>query len=316
VALMFFRESIGERTEHAKQTGILTPPDVFGAAFAATQNGTEFAGVGGMFTFFDDRLRYRGGVGRADVNLDFYGLGGDTGTGDRKVAYNLDGWVSSQQLLWRLPRSDNFLAARWVYLDLASEFDPQRAQPVLPPRSTERRSSGAGLSFEHDSRDNIFTPARGWQGSIDSLFFRPGIGGDTSFESYRAHAFAYFPFGDKFVLGTRADARAVNGDVPFYQLPYIDLRGIPAVRYQDNRVGVAEAELRWNVTPRWALVGFAGAGRAWGSQSGFGDAPSEGALGAGFRYLVARRLGLYAGVDVARGPEKTAFYIQVGSAWR
>ena len=32
--------------------------------------------------------------------------------------------------------------------------------------------------------------------------------------------------------------------------------------------------------------------------------------------LVARALGLRAGIDVARGPEENAFYIIVGSAWR
>jgi len=34
------------------------------------------------------------------------------------------------------------------------------------------------------------------------------------------------------------------------------------------------------------------------------------------RYELARRLGLYAGADVAFGPENTAFYLQVGNAWR
>ena len=34
-----------------------------------------------------------------------------------------------------------------------------------------------------------------------------------------------------------------------------------------------------------------------------------------FRYLMARLLGLYTGIDIARGPEDWAFYIQVGSAW-
>jgi hypothetical protein len=34
------------------------------------------------------------------------------------------------------------------------------------------------------------------------------------------------------------------------------------------------------------------------------------------RYLLARAIGLHAGLDVARGPEKTAFYLIVGSAWR
>lgn len=33
------------------------------------------------------------------------------------------------------------------------------------------------------------------------------------------------------------------------------------------------------------------------------------------RYLIARKLGLYAGLDVARGPEDTVVYLQIGSAW-
>jgi hypothetical protein len=31
-----------------------------------------------------------------------------------------------------------------------------------------------------------------------------------------------------------------HGDVPFYQLPFIELRGIPAVRYQDENAAVGE----------------------------------------------------------------------------
>jgi len=37
--------------------------------------------------------------------------------------------------------------------------------------------------------------------------------------------------------------------------------------------------------------------------------------GSGFRYLIARLLGLKMGVDVARGPEDWAFYVVVGSSW-
>ena len=85
------------------------------------------------------------------------------------------------------------------------------------------------------------------------------------------------------------------------------LRGVPAARMQDRRTGVVETELRWNVTPRWALVGFVGTGHA-------GETAS--AWGVGFRRLMARRLGIYMGIDIARGPEETAIYIQAGSAWR
>jgi outer membrane translocation and assembly module TamA len=117
-------------------------------------------------------------------------------------------------------------------------------------------------------------------------------------------------------LGGRFDARTARGDVPFYQLPYLDLRGIPAARYQGENTLVAELELRYNVNPRWALIGFTGAGRAWGQQTSFDDAGTIVNKGFGFRYLIARTLGLYTGVDFAWGPDQFAFYIQVGSAWR
>jgi len=314
VGLLFFRESLRESSARGKERGIVTPPDIYAIAFAGTENGSRFAGAGGMVTFDDDRWRYRGGVGRADANLDFYGAGGSLGTGDAKLGYNLDGWVSTQQLMRRLGDSDYFLAARWIYLDLESTFD---AGPPAPPAASRAiRSSGLGLSLEHDSRNNFFTPSRGWKGSVEGMFYSPDIGSDGKYETYRAHAFGFLPAGREFVLGARLDARTARGDVPFYQLPYIDMRGIPAVRYQGENMALAEVELRWNVTPRWALVGFAGSGRTWGAASGFSDGETAGSFGAGFRYLVASRLGMYVGIDVARGPEETAIYIQVGNAWR
>jgi outer membrane protein assembly factor BamA len=313
LALVFFRESIREK---AQETGHVTPPDVYGVAFAATENGTQFGGAGGMFTFLDDRWRYRGGIAKTHVNLNFYGVGGQLGTADKKIGYTLDGWASSQQMLRRLGDSNQFLALRWIYLDLESKFDLSQTQPELTPRELAKRSSGVGPSWEYDSRDNIFTPSRGWIAAVDALFYSPGIGSDNTFQIYRAHLFAYMPLGKSLVLGGRLDSRAARGDVPFYQLPYIDLRGIPAVRFQDENAGVAEAELRWNLTPRWAAIGFLGAGRAWGRQTSFSDTPNELSRGVGVRYEIARKLGLYVGADVARGPEDTAFYIQVGNAWR
>ena len=314
MGLMFVRNSIRERSTEG---GHVAPPDVFGVALAATENGSKFAGGGGLLSFDQDRWRYRGGVGRAQINLDFYGAGGQLGTSDRKIGYQLDALASTQQVLYRLGETSNFVGARWIYFDADASFDASRPQPALPPRALNARSSGAGFTLEHDSRDNIFTPSRGMVATFEPIFYSPDFGGDNKFETYRARMLAYAPVAKTLVLGGRADARAARGDTPFYQLPYLDMRGIPAVRYQDGNVALAEAELRWNVTPRWAAVGFLGAGRVWGSGgTGFGDAGTVVTKGVGFRYLIASRLGIYMGADVARGPEETAFYIQVGSAWR
>jgi hypothetical protein len=316
LALAFFRESIGEKVEEGKKTGHLVPPDIYAVAAAATENGTKVGAVGGMFTFLEDRWRYRGGIARVEVNLDFYGAGGPLDTGQKKIGYTLDGWASSQQVLGRLGDSNHFFALRWIYLDLDSRFDLGQPQPSLTPQQRAKRNSGAGPSWEYDSRDNIFTPSRGIFSAVDALFYAPGIGSDDSFQSYRAHVFAYLPLGNSFVLGNRLDYRTARGDVPFYQLPYIDLRGIPVGRFQDQSTGVAELELRWDVDSRWAAIGFVGVGRAWGLLTPFGDASNDWAKGLGVRYQIARRLGLYVGADIAWGPENTAFYLQVGSAWR
>ena len=315
-ALVFFRESLREREARVKPGERLTPPDIYLAAFAATENGTRVAGAGGLVTFDNDRWRWRGFVGLPDVNLDFYGVGGDTGTGERKLGYNIDGLISSQQAMRRLGETNNWIVGRWIYLDLNATFDSSRPQPVLPPLSRAVKSSGLGGSLEHDSRDNFFTASAGWKGMLEAMFYSPEWGSDNKYQTYRAQAFGYLPLGKKLVLGGRVDVRSSSGDVPFYQLPFIELRGVPVARYQDQRTGAAEAELRWDVTARWAIIGFLGVGKAWGSTKDFSDAGVVTAGGAGFRYLVARRLGLYAGLDVAKGPEDTAIYIQAGSAWR
>lgn len=107
-----------------------------------------------------------------------------------------------------------------------------------------------------------------------------------------------------------------DGRVPFYRLPYIELRGIGAARYQDTRAAVVETEVRWKLDQRWSLLGFAGGGRTWGRRGSFGDGATRTAKGVGVRYLIARQLGLHVGGDYAWGPEDQTVYVQFGSAWR
>ena len=87
------------------------------------------------------------------------------------------------------------------------------------------------------------------------------------------------------------------------------------MRYQGENVLTTELETRWNLNERWSLVFFGGVGRTADSIDDFSDSEDRWAGGTGFRYLVARALGLYTGIDFAWGPEDWTFYIQTGSAW-
>ncbi|QJR10824.1 hypothetical protein DSM104443_01894 [Usitatibacter rugosus] len=319
LALAWFSESIKDAATRAKETGgRLTPPNIYGLAVMGTENGTKGAGGGARMSFFDDTWRYRGGAMAMSVNLDFYGIGGELpGGGIDKLGYNLKGYMAFNELTRRLGESDQWLGLRWLYMSLDAKLDLGTASDAgLTDKEFAKKGSGLGVTYVFDSRDNIFFTKSGVEASIDGMFYSPSIGSDMTFQAYRAHAFAYIPAGEKVVVALRADGRTARGDVPFYQLPFIDMRGVPAARYQDENVGVLEAEARYYVTPRWIALAFIGAGRNWGRTTSFEDKGTVVSKGVGFRYVIARRLGLAMGIDIAKGPEDTAFYIQMGNAWR
>jgi hypothetical protein len=317
VALTFFHRPKGAATTRKTRDGHtrMITPNLYGVGAIRTSDGTSGYGAGASMHFDEDRWRYRGGLAKADINLDVYTPGALLQP--IQIGYNVDGIVSFQQGFRRLGDQDLYLGLAWTYTDLDISFDSQSDRNLFTDRELAQRSSGLGLSLEYDSRDNPFTPNSGWIGMIEGNFYDGAIGSDNDFQSYRAHSYVYVPVADKrLIIGGRVDLRAANGDVPFYRLPYIDLRGIGSLRYQGQRVATVETEWRWNVTQRWALIGFAGAGRAWGRRNDFGDAPSRVSKGTGLRYLLARQLGMYVGLDYAWGPEDETFYVQIGSAWR
>ena len=87
------------------------------------------------------------------------------------------------------------------------------------------------------------------------------------------------------------------------------------MRYQGEEVVQAEAELRWQFWKRFSLVGFAGVGAVWNDFERVHNRRIVPTGGAGFRYELARKYGIHAGIDFAIAPDNTAVYLQIGSAW-
>jgi hypothetical protein len=207
------------------------------------------------------------------------------------------------------------LGARYVFLHAESNFGLSLPESIRPDQ-LDTDIGRLGVLLNYDSRDNILTPNSGIFMETEYALARDWLGSSREFENHSMRAFAYLPLRDELVLGLRGDIRMASEGTPFFVLPFVDLRGVPALRYQDLRAAMLETELRWNFKPRWAAVGFVGVGRAFGRYVDFDEAESIYTRGAGIRYLIARKLGLYTGIDIARGPEEDAFYIQLGSAWR
>ncbi|HVO49973.1 MAG TPA: BamA/TamA family outer membrane protein [Thermoanaerobaculia bacterium] len=285
------------------------PPDVSALGGALTENGTWAAVAAHLGYWGGDRWRYVGVAGYMSPKLDTYDAQG------RAYGFNLEGWVVYQELKRRVGRSNLFLGARFVFMDATTTFEAGIAPPDAPRPEFATRDSGLGAVAEFDSRDNTFTPSRGVQVTASAVFFGPYLGGENDYQRYGANGLFYWDVHPRLVLSTRLRTQAVVGDAPFYALPFVQLRGIPAMRYQGETAVSVDGEARWAATKRWWLVAFAGAG--WtdaGSTRGLVD-KSVHAGGAGFRYLIARRLGILTGLDFAKGPEQWALYVVFGSSW-
>ncbi len=291
------------------------PPSVTGVAAAYTLNDSWFVAGGYSNNWMNDSLRYLGALGYAAFNLDFYGVGEDGLPSDTSIPFNIDGIVLFQDLAYRLFNSDIFLGAQYSIVSTEVTIDLSETIPGISPAQLDSSDGGAGPTLLYDSRDNTFTPNRGNKAGVSAIFHSPSIGGDFTYEMYAASWLTWFQVHPKVNLALRFEGDLAEGDTPFYALPFISLRGIPALRYQDEVVIVGEVEARYQASTRWSFIGFTGAGRVADTIGELGSATSRHTIGTGFRYYIARKFGLHSGVDVAWGPEKAYVYITVGSAW-
>ncbi|MFJ4291390.1 BamA/TamA family outer membrane protein [Cupriavidus sp. NPDC089707] len=311
LGLMFFSESMGDAAARAKASGSrMAPPNITMVGGMYTENGTWGAAAAHFHTWGGDRYRYLGAIAKIDAHLDYYGLL------NQPRAYELNGTALIQQFLVQIGDSRWYIGPRYVFFDSTATFKPGSSASELPNFEKDTRIGMASLVVDYDSRSNMFFPSHGSYAELEARFARNWLGSTQSFEMYNARGYTWLPVARTLILGLRADTRFSAGDVPFYVQPYVDLRGVQKGRYQDRNAVMAEAELRWDVTPRWSLLGFTGVGKAYGRWNSFDDASNVYSVGAGFRYMIARKLGISMGIDVAHSKGQNAFYIQVGSAWR
>jgi hypothetical protein len=246
------------------------------------------------------------------VNLEFFGIGSGPDN-DRRTDLNFEGLFILQEGEHRLGQSNWFLGGDWIFADLTTTLDPPFG--ILPPFRLKARTSGIGAFSSYDSRNNHFTPSKGVDFELGARWYGEAIGSDSEFWKARAKLRTWLEFGEFTVLGLRLDGEWVAGAAPLYELAWIQLRGVQAFRYVDDVAVTFEVEPRFQVTDRWGAVIFAGIGKTAGTLTDLGAESTVWAAGAGFRYMLARKRGIQAGIDVAYSDDDVAFYITVGSAW-
>lgn len=329
---LFFHESDEEKSERLKMMKKsekaamhLLPPSVSAAIGAYTGNDSYFAGAGHMGFFDSGRIRYIGGGGYGNINLNFFGFG-DVALSN-PININTKATAVMQTLKFRLSDSSFYIGPTHRYIN--AEISPQSTHDLsgeLPLEwqvqlsdilTLDTKTSGVGLTIEYDSRNNIFSPSQGLKYDLTSLWFDDTIGSDIDYILTEFTALHYLELSSHWRAAFRVEVNYADADdfLPPYATPYITMRGIPAARYQAKSVAMSEFELNYQFNLRWAINAFAGIGKSSNDFSNLSSSASRVSKGVGFRYLIARRYGFKMGIDIAKGPEDTVFYIQSGSAW-
>jgi outer membrane protein assembly factor BamA len=215
----------------------------------------------------------------------YYGTGNSNRAGD-KAKYDVEFPLFRVNYLYRVKRNF-YLGARWWFENYrVSAFED--AEIFAGQNMSFGRSSGPGMVFLFDSRDNIYYPKKGQYLELVAHDQSKEWGSDFRFQRFRADYRVFLPASVKSVLALHGFADFVKGNTPFNQLPGIGAgrrgRGFYEGRFRDRGILLLEAEFRRVLNAKWAIATFMNYAMLGNDDLHFSLASDHLAVGAGIRY--------------------------------
>ncbi len=291
------------------------PPDITAGMGMLTANGSWGLGAFRMGSFPKAGIKYQGGIFYGSINLDFYRE--LPNIGERSFTFNIRSTAIFASI------SKKVFKEKEGYLGIQYSFAPTNVEPrfeaelpdFVEPIDLDNTSAALTFFADWDTRNTIFTPDSGLRTRFKYGMNDSWIGSDFTFQRFDVLINWFVPLKDNWVSGLRLETKSAFGDPPFYLLPGIEIRGVPAARYQGKNSVVLETEQRYDLNLRWSIVGFAGWAKAIPDDQTFSESDNIFSVGTGFRYLIARVFRLRAGLDIAFSPDNFGYYIVFGHNW-
>jgi len=201
----------------------------------------------------------------------------------------------------------------YIHLDFGTTVEPVDAE-------FETVLDGLGLSLAMDRRSSIFYPRAGHEAKLRYFGYPEAFGNDVNSDKIQLEVNHYLGLRDDTdVLASRLFAGTGLGDLSFNQQFIVgrrmDLRGYTQGEYRGNAMVAVQTEYRWNLRPRFGLVGFAGVATVFDGINAEDDGKLLPAVGGGFRYTVDRETHLNVGMDAAAGDGDWGVYFRIGEAF-
>jgi len=290
------------------------PPDITTVLGMYTSNNSWGAGALRIGSFPKQKMKYRIGGGYTNINLSIYK--NFEILGEREFEFNFRSIPVFLSLSRKIGNTDLYGGFNYLFLNtkVSPNFNSDLPEFVTNKELNSNISS-LGVFLEMDKRNSIFTPDKGFYANLDYSINANWTGSDYQYQRLNAKASVFLPLRHNWISGFRMEVQHVFDDPPFYLLPSVDMRGIPAARYQGSTTMLLATEQRYDINFRWSGLVFGGMGKALQKNQSFSSADLVYGVGGGFRYLLARTFNFRAGLDLAYGQEGWAYYFVFGHAW-
>lgn len=252
----------------------------------------------------------------------FWGLGNETPS-ENQEKYSISQYDLYPQLL-RKVFSDFYLGVSYEFQDVF-KFDYNKDGTSLfdTQNITGRNGgkiSGAGLLITWDSRNNAFSPSKGFYMQYYVGYYSKGIGSDFDFTIRNIDVRKYFALKKDRVLAFQVNLISTIGDTPVRDMASIGsnsyMRGYYEGRYADRNMLAIQGEFRVPVSGRWGFTTFVGAGRVGSTLSDVFQLQSiKPTFGVGLRYALRPKEKLNLRVDAGFGKQSQGTYINIGEAF-
>jgi len=180
-------------------------------------------------------------------------------------------------------------------------------------------TSGVGLLLTWDTRNNAYSPSKGFFFEMSSKFFDRDIGSDFNFSKLALDFRNFVLLPGKQVLAMQLVINENSGSIPIRHLGMIGgseiMRGYYRGRFMDKDMIAMQAEYRQHVYWRLGFTCFGGLGEVAPHTSDFRWNAVRYAYGAGVRLMVSESEKLNLRVDFGHGENSNGLYVILKEAF-
>ena len=284
-----------------------------------TQNRQFVTEVNNTLLFPGEKYILRGTSIYKNFSEYFFGTGNNTQASDQQLIR-----FDNIQLIQRLTRviaPHTFAGIQYQYNLVANLRYPGGGILDTGHISGSRGSltSGAGLVFLYDSRDNVLNSYTGFYLDISNYANRKVLGSGYTFNNLTIDARKFFQLWPRYILGLQTVMNFNDGHPPFRQLANMGgdvmMRGIYQGRFRDNHMIAAQAEFRF---PVWRWLGmcvFGGMGEVSDEIKHFAISEIHYTYGAAVRVMFIKHERVNIGIDAGFGQNTSGVYFGSGESF-